>query len=65
MARAGGDSKLPGSQLLGGWAKGGQDFFLVFLERIFFVSAHQINIELSNSCFPQPMQFLDVRLCRT
>src|ERR1700722_5192503 len=39
--------------------------FLVFLQRIFLISAHEIDVELSNARLSQRMEFLDVRLRRS
>src|ERR1700730_14809728 len=55
------------AQLLGARClpKNRQHFLLILLQRIFLISAHKINIELSNSRPSQRAKFFNVRFSRT
>src|ERR1700692_2120892 len=49
----------------GSLPKNRQHFLLILLQRIFLISAHKINIELSNSRASQRAKFFNVRFSRT
>src|ERR1700686_1753687 len=49
----------------GSLPKNRQHFLLILFQRIFLISAHQINIELSNSRASQRTKFFNVRFSRT
>src|SRR5258708_36591804 len=49
----------------GSLAKNRQHILIILLQRIFLISAHKINIELSNSRASQPAKFFNVRFGRT
>src|ERR1700731_4650893 len=55
------------AQLLGARClpKSRQHILLILLQRIFLISAHKINIELSNSRASQCAKFFNVRFSRT
>src|SRR5258708_37774973 len=49
----------------GSLAKNRQHILVILLQRIFLISAHKINIELSNSRASQRAKFFNVRFSRT
>src|SRR5260370_40506271 len=49
----------------GSFPKNRQHFLLILLQRIFLISTHKINIELSNSRASQRTNLFNVRFCGT
>src|SRR3979490_328339 len=49
----------------GSFPKNRQHFLLILLQRVFLISTHKINIELSNSRASQRVKFFNVGFSRT